>query len=154
MFEQLCDRPRLDALRGFVERALRAMGDDIAFVVLFGSMARGDHGRTSDFDLLVGLAREDGLEWLDRLDRFLAFNSGGVQPFPYTPAELAHMEADYHLTLLEACEDGVVIADRGGFAAMRSRHEARRRAGALERFPDGRGWRLRPELDPTARHAP
>ena len=144
MLDRLRNRPNLDKLETYLRRLRAELGDDLDFVVLYGSMARGDFSLSSDFDLLIGLRADDGLGFLARLDRFFALNPGGIQPFPYTSSELSLMESNLHLTLLEACADGVILEDSGTFAAMRERHDALVRDGAIERLPDRRGWRARP----------
>lgn len=120
--------------------------DTVSSVVLFGSMARGDFGRGSDFDVLVVLRRSERERFLDRLAAFADLTSGGVDVFPYTLDEIASMESGYHLTLIEALDHGIPLLDDGTFAAARERHMARKAAGALERIPVG--WRIHPERDP------
>ncbi len=142
----ISDRPHLERLRSFVEALLDRHGDAVAFVVVFGSMARGDFGRGSDYDVLVGLRRTDEERFLDRLGAFGRLAPCGVDVFPYSLDEIRVMESEGHLTLLEALDHGVVLLDDGTFAAARARHDARKAAGAVERLPVG--WRLRPDRDP------
>lgn len=139
VFDDLSTRPGIERLRTFVERLFETRGDDIVFVVLFGSMARGDFGPRSDFDVLVALSRDSSPRWRDRLGDLLSLSPGGIDVFPYTLAELREMEASAHLTLLEAMDHGLPLRDDGTFALMRSRHEDRKRRGLLERLPGA--WR-------------
>ena len=56
-------------------------------VVLFGSLARGDHTAASDADVLI-LLRESQEDFRDRIPRFLPVGLGvGADVFPYTLEE-------------------------------------------------------------------
>ena len=59
MLNALSDRPEIDRLWRFLERLLATRSEDVEFVVLFGSMARGNWSRGSDYDVLVGLRIAD-----------------------------------------------------------------------------------------------
>lgn len=48
---------RLKVARAFAERLKSDLGPSLRRVVLYGSVARGDDGRTSDIDLLVEVRR-------------------------------------------------------------------------------------------------
>lgn len=145
-FRAISDRPHLERLRSFVEALLERHGDAVSFIVVFGSMARGDFGLGSDYDVLVGLRRADDERFLDRLGTFARLAPCGVDVFPYTLDEIKVMESNYHLTLLEALDHGITLLDDGTFAAAREKHATRKAAGAIERLPVG--WRLRPDRDP------
>src|SRR5438874_11598713 len=67
LWEALSDRPDIGRLRHYVEMALAARGEEIEFIVLYGSMARGNWSIGSDFDLLIGLRIDDGKRFLDRV---------------------------------------------------------------------------------------
>lgn len=54
----LADRDR-QALREFVSYLHKSIPDQVEFVALFGSKARGDSQQDSDIDVLVILSRED-----------------------------------------------------------------------------------------------
>lgn len=41
------------ALRGFITAARRELGNDIVYIILYGSRARGDFTEDSDIDVLV-----------------------------------------------------------------------------------------------------
>lgn len=70
-----------------LERWARGLPDDVLAVILFGSLARGDHTGFSDADLLVVLSRSDK----PFLDRIPALLPRGVEvqvdvfPFPAIP---------------------------------------------------------------------
>lgn len=112
------------------------------FAVLFGSRARGDARESSDYDLLVGLRADDGLRLTDRIGIYQDMETGWVQVFPYGPSEVAALEEQGNGLLLEALADGLVLIDRGGWAALRVRFEGRIAAGRWRRFPWG--WEIGP----------
>ncbi|MBI5480755.1 MAG: nucleotidyltransferase domain-containing protein [Deltaproteobacteria bacterium] len=138
----LADRPRIGELRESVTRILQTYGDEVGFVVLFGSMARGDYGPQSDLDLLIGLRDDRPERFIDRLLRFGRLTVGPVDVLVYDRAELERMLGDHHPLLLEACADGVVLQDTGAFACLRDQVEAARRAGRIRRVKNG--WDLVP----------
>ncbi len=133
-------RPELEALHRFVDALLRTRKDELEFIVLFGSRARGDWSPASDYDLLLGLAGEDGLRLLDRIPRFSPQEPLDVDVFPYSRSEWQRMLRDYHPLLLEALENGMVLWDRGAFAAMRERFRRWRHEGRVR--PWREGWKI------------
>ncbi len=109
--------------------------EDLELVVLFGSRARGDALEDSDYDLLIGLRREDGLRFIDRLLVYQDELTGRADVFPYCPSDLALMEADDNLLLLEAFADGKVLFDRGEWNRMLEAHSRAVAAGRVRRTP-------------------
>ena len=74
------------SLRELATRLVRS-NPDVAAVVLFGSLARGDYGLRSDADLLVCLRAERADRPADRIPPFLAAFLGALVPvdvFPLT----------------------------------------------------------------------
>lgn len=67
MLERLSDRPDFPAFKAFVERVLKEKSGELEFMVLFGSMARGNWSYASDYDVLIGLSIEDGRRFIDRI---------------------------------------------------------------------------------------
>lgn len=134
------DQPEADHLRRYVDRVLQERGEEVEFVVLFGSRARGDWTRGSDFDVLVGLRQDDGKRWVDRLVEWEA-TEGNVEVFPYARGEWQRMFEDRHLLLLDALEHGVVLWDRGSFKRMRATFRRWREEGLV--VPWRSGWRIR-----------
>ncbi len=122
----------------YVDRLLAERRDRVEFVVLFGSRARGDWGPGSDFDVLVGLAEDDGRRWVERQAEWEA--EGNVDVFCYGRSEWQRMFAQRHLLLLDALEHGVVIWDRGSFGEMRAVFRRWREAGEV--VPWRRGWKV------------
>lgn len=157
-------RPFAGILRGLAERYaahLRtALGDRLVSVVLFGSVARGDAGPSSDIALLIvaeGLpsghfARKQLLATADA-----AFERGVEEAASHgiearlarivrTPAEAARViPLDLDLT-----EDGVLLHDRGGFfAAVLERVRGSLRRLGARRVRQGRrwSWDLKPDFE-------
>lgn len=140
MWQELSDRPEVEKLEHFLERFLSAYGEEVEFIVLFGSMARGDWGPGSDYDLLIGLRGEDNRRWVDRVYEFSLIAPGRVEIFPYSREEWQRMFASFHPLLLEALDQGVVLLDRGSFAAMREVFQEWRTQDILRPFRFG--WQI------------
>jgi predicted nucleotidyltransferase len=145
----LSDRPRVSELRSYVERVLAAKGEEIEFMVLYGSMARGNWDRHSDFDLLIGLRGEDDKRFIDRLREFDEFDPGPVESFVYSRSEWEQMWRQLHLTLLECADYGIPLFDRGGWAKIQAEFAGYVRDQVVEKLRGG--WRKFPEriLSPT-----
>ncbi|HQO37094.1 MAG TPA: nucleotidyltransferase domain-containing protein, partial [bacterium] len=83
----------IDGLRECAERLVRA-DPRVRAVGLFGSLARGDATPSSDADVLIVLSEHPTTPWFKRIpDYSRAFDgiSLGVEPFPYTLAEIRNM---------------------------------------------------------------
>ena len=145
MLSALSDRPEIDRLRDFLERLLGARPEDLEFVVLFGSMARGNWSRGSDYDVLVGLRAEDGRRLTDRMGDFESLVDGNIQVFPYDRPGWEQMFRSFHPLLLEALDHGVILFDRGRFATMRDVFRGWRAAGVVT--PVSSGWKIAPTRD-------
>lgn len=140
MLETLSSRPDADQLARFVERLLAERSEEIEFIVLFGSMARGDWLPDSDYDVLIGLRRDDHKRLVDRIGEFEALAPGRVEVFPYSLAEWQRMFAEYHPLLLDALEHGVALWDRGEFARMRETFRQWLASGRVRRWMSG--WQI------------
>jgi predicted nucleotidyltransferase len=151
LWELLSDRPDIDRLRHYVETALAQRGEEIEFIVLYGSMARGNWSRGSDFDLLIGLRGEDGQRFLDRVYEFEQIAPGPIEPFVYSRNEWERMWQQFHLTFLEAADYGIPLFDRGAWARIRQEFQRYLAAAVVERRPGG--WQRFPErlatIEPT-----
>lgn len=139
--EKLSNRPRFEDFRRTVQRIVAERGDGIAFLVLFGSMAKGTWLPCSDYDLLIGLNYDDGKRFIDRIGEFQRLLHTSADVFPYSRSEWQKMFRDFHLLVLEALESGVVLVDDGSFAQMRRRFEEWLREGVIQRRE--RGWKLK-----------
>src|SRR5207245_6741785 len=130
-------------------RLLEHEGDRVDFVVLYGSMARGDWGRGSDFDVLVGLRENDPRRLLDRLQQFDVYSDGMVEPLSYGPRELESMFQSFNLIVLAALRDGRVLYDRGIWRRYREGFLRLIESGHLVSL--SRGWRWTEEAKRLAR---
>jgi predicted nucleotidyltransferase len=143
LWEQLSDRPNVERLRRYVETALTERGAEIEFIVLYGSMARGNWSRDSDFDLLIGLRIDDDKRFLDRIYEYEQIAPGPIEPFVYSRSEWQQMWRDLHLTFLEAADHGIPLFDRGAWARVCTEFARHLTAGVVERRPGG--WQRYPE---------
>ncbi len=98
-------------------------------VVLFGSLARGDHTAARYADVLI-LLRNSTQPFEDRIARFLPTGVGiGVDVFPYTLAEAERALVEGWGPLQVALEEGLVLFERddeGPLALLRRLLHARR----------------------------
>lgn len=139
--ERLSDRPEIESLRAFLETLFSQRGDDVEWVVLYGSMARGDWSKGSDYDVLVGLARDESRRFIDRLGTFLDMSRDGrTEALPYTLDEIRRMFASFNLVVLAALRDGVVLFDRGGWHDLQVRFRTLLADGLLIQEPRGWSW--------------
>lgn len=140
MLRELSDRPGIDKLERYLARLLAERADEIEFVVLFGSMAKGNWSYGSDYDVLVGLTGADGKRLIDRMAEFDGSMEANIEVFPYDRPACEHMFAGFNLLFLEALADGVVLFDRGAWSGMRERFLRWRADGTLTRLP--MGWKI------------
>ena len=130
------------SLRKFVERVLAERGEDIEFIVLFGSRAKGEWTEWSDYDVFIGLRIDDGKRLTDRIYEFSLFSEGEVEPFPYSRSEWERMFNGFHPLLLEVLEYGIVLFDRGAFKRMREKFLEWRKKNIVT--PTELGWKIMP----------
>lgn len=139
--EKLSNRPRFEAFRRTIERIVAERGEEIAFLVLFGSMAKGTWLPYSDYDLLIGLKKDDGKRFIDRIGEFQRLLHTDADVFPYSRSEWQTMFHGFHLLMLEALDSGIALVDDGSFAQMRAQFEEWLREGVVQRR--GRGWKMK-----------
>lgn len=126
----------------YLDELLTQHRDELAFVVLFGSMARGNWSCGSDYDVLIGLHGDDGKRLLDRVAEFTPSVALNVDVFPYSRSEWQRMFHDFHPLLLETLAYGIVLWDRGEFATMRATFRQWRQQGRVQ--PWRSGWKIAP----------
>lgn len=137
---RLSDRPRTESLRTFLEGLWTSQGPDLEFVVLYGSMARGDWSAGSDFDVLVGLRQVEDERLVDRLPAMDRLSDGWVEALPYSLAQIERMFRGFNLVVLGALRDGLVLYDRGSWAEYQARYRNLVEAGHLAPEPRGFSW--------------
>jgi predicted nucleotidyltransferase len=130
----------VDKLERFLLRLLDHYGEAIEFVVLFGSMARGDWTIGSDYDVLVGLAVEDGKRLTDRMGEFSLLAKGNIDVFPYSCTQWRRMFTQFHPLLLDALEEGKVLYDGGAFTEMQRVFRQWRETAVV--VPWRSGWKI------------
>ncbi len=85
---------------------------EVKRAVLFGSLARGDHGSRSDADILLVLSESPYDRFFDRIPDFLPYFSDSDVPvdlFPYTEVEIERMESSGNMLVRRAMAEGIVI---------------------------------------------
>lgn len=140
--------PRFDSLKGFVEATLKRKGDRILSIVLFGSMAKGNYTKYSDYDLLIIVSREE-LSFKDRLYEYSLPSDGWVEPLIYTEKEVEFMLRSLHPLILEALKDGLVIYDRGMWNQLKVRFNELLERGTV--IPKEGGWIIPTGLTPSSK---
>ena len=143
MRELLSNRPHVERLWEFVDQVLKQKGDEIEFIVLYGSMAKGNWSVGSDYDILIGLCVDDGKRFLDRLYEYSLLTTGPIDIFAYSKSELDLMFKNFHLTLLESLNHGIVLFDRGRWMEMREQFEEWKALGVIEQISVG--WQIQKE---------
>lgn len=143
MRELLSNRPHVERLWEFIDRVLKEKGNEIEFIVLYGSMAKGNWSIGSDYDVLIGLCIDDRKRFLDRLYDYSLLTSAPIDIFAYSRSELDLMFKDFHLTLLESLNHGIALFDRGRWAEMREQFKEWKTSGVIEQIPIG--WRVKKE---------
>lgn len=136
--------PELDA---YMDWLMREHGNEVDFVVLYGSRARGDCKAHSDYDLLIGLRGSSNTTYRERVIEFSRCDVHMMEAKPYTPEELAQEWFHYGRTLLDPLYEGVVVLDRGGWSAYQRRFAETMENGILEH--DGPMWIWHREREPA-----
>ena len=139
MLNRLRGLPRLASLEKYLNELFKEKGDCIVSIILFGSMARGDYTRYSDYDLLI-IISSDKHSFKDRLLEFSKFSDGWVEPLVYTEEEAAQMFRDFNLLILDALKDGIVIYDKGFWSKLKESFNALLKKGVIA--PKTCGWRI------------
>ncbi len=142
--EELSQHPEFENLRAFVKRLMREHGNEIAFIVVFGSASKGKWTVHSDIDVFVGFKQDDGLRLIDRIGQFAELAQGNLEVFPYARSQWQRMFGTFNPILLDALEDGIILVDNGEFVAMRETFRRWRNQGLILRTNSG--WRISQNL--------
>lgn len=107
--------PDLDQAHRLKDAILATDGDRVTRVILFGSRARGDARRDSDFDLLVvvrGLSPDERTAY--RLGLYRALRGKGVVAEPWVMDEEEFNETREVIGGLAypACKEGIVLYEK------------------------------------------
>lgn len=137
MLERLRELPRFDSLRRFLDATLEKRGDRILAVVLFGSMAKGNYTKHSDYDLLIVVSEEE-LNFKDRIYEYSMPSDGWVEPLVYTKEEAETMLEDLNPLLLDSLKDGISIYDKGFWKQLKAQFDKLIERGIIS--PKEGGW--------------
>ena len=103
------DRETARVAKKFVERLKKVYALDR--VILFGSRARGDHFKTSDFDFIIVSKNFSSIPFLERLSRMYDYweEDVDVEAICYTPDEFSRKSRE-HGIVRRAVEESIGIA--------------------------------------------
>ena len=122
-------------LEQFVERIVRHFRGDVT-IILFGSRAKGDFNRASDYDLIVISKKLNG-DPLRKTKVLYQLNEEflNVDILAYTPSEFIKALENLSPSALDAMENGIVLHDNGFYRiAKRKFEELKRRGLKKERY--------------------
>ena len=120
-------------MRGELERFLKRVVDyfdgDVT-IILFGSRARGDFNRTSDYDLVV-ISKKLGGNPLQRTRPLYELNEEflDVDIIAYTPWEFLKALENLSPSALDAMKDGIVLHDNGFYGMAKKKFEEMKKKG-------------------------
>lgn len=136
-------------------------GDALLAVALFGSVARGEGGKTSDLDLLVvHRGRPEAmvhrfvgvLQELRQCPEYRDLTDQGFLPDPYPVFFTSDRMADHPWLLLDVLDHGIIIFDHEGILLKeldRLKERLRRLGARKVALPDGSWyWDLKPDWKP------
>ena len=86
------------------ERILRNTPDDINLIVIFGSRARGDHSKHSDFDIAIGTSIQDKKQRFNLRLQAISLLEGPEQPVDVVLIEDCNWTLRHRIA-----KDGVVL---------------------------------------------
>jgi len=137
LLERLRELPRFSSLKSFIDAILKQKGDRILSIILFGSMAKGNYTKYSDYDILLIVSHEE-LSFKDRLYEYSLPSNGWVEPFVYTQEEVKSMLSTFHPLILDSLKDGLVIYDEGFWNGLKATFHELLEKGILS--PKKGGW--------------
>jgi predicted nucleotidyltransferase len=118
-----------EELERFVRRLVDYFRGDVT-IILFGSRARGDFNRASDYDLIVVSKRLKGNP-LRRTRPLYALNEDflEVDILAYTPSEFLRAMENLSPSVLDAMKEGILLHDNGFYEVAKRRFEELKRKG-------------------------
>ena len=100
-----------DQLQRYVQRLMKEH-PEVREAVLFGSIARGEHGTRSDADVLLVLSKSSHERFFDRIPDYIEYFLDAAVPvdlFPHTEDEVERMGANGNLLIKRARSEGISI---------------------------------------------
>ncbi|NJF25984.1 nucleotidyltransferase domain-containing protein [Thermococcus sp. Bubb.Bath] len=113
----------------FVGRIVDYFNGDVT-IILFGSRARGDYNRASDYDLIVISGKLSG-NFLTRTKPLYELNEEllDVDILAYTPSEFLKALENLSPSALDAMKEGIVLHDNGFYRTARRKFEELKKKG-------------------------
>jgi len=99
----------IDALRSCAMSLIGAR-DDVAKVILFGSLAKGNAVPGSDADVLILLEQSSEPNWFGRIEEFEDYFEGigiAIELFPYTREEIERINLAQ-----TAMKEGIILSSK------------------------------------------
>lgn len=102
---------RIEELNNFLFEVKKNF--DPQLVLLFGSRARNEYLKESDFDFIIVSRKFEGVHFLKRIEKILLFWNldNDVDILPYTPAEFEKKKHEIGI-VNEAIKEGIVLEDK------------------------------------------
>lgn len=102
------DRETAEITRKFVRKLTNTY--TVKKVILFGSRARGDHLKMSDFDFIVVSPDFEGVHFLKRMASIYEFwdEQYDIEPLCYTPEEFEEKAKEIGI-VSEAVKEGIEV---------------------------------------------
>lgn len=102
------DRGTAEIARRFTRRLMNKY--TIRKVILFGSRARGDHLKMSDFDFIIVSPDFEGIHFLKRMSSIYEYwdEQYDIEPLCYTPEEFEEKRKEIGI-ISEAVKEGIEI---------------------------------------------
>lgn len=95
-------------IEDFIKKAREKFNPEL--ILLFGSRARNEHLRSSDYDILIVSSQFEGVHFLDRISALLELwdYDWDVDLLPYTPEEFEEKKREIGI-VSEAVREGIRI---------------------------------------------
>jgi predicted nucleotidyltransferase len=97
-------------LKIFIDQLKAHFGGNLKKIILFGSRARGDHSKESDYDLLLIFEKvtPEIKNYVDEIEYEMLFSNGALfSTFLFTPEELE--EREFEPFIMNATKEGVSL---------------------------------------------
>jgi predicted nucleotidyltransferase len=100
------------AIDSKVKRFIKKLDADFrpVKIILFGSKARGDDWKRSDYDFIIVSPTFAGMHWLDRISRVIRLweSTSDIDVLPYTPEEFEDKKKNSSIVRM-ALKEGIEI---------------------------------------------
>ncbi|MGB9937847.1 MAG: nucleotidyltransferase domain-containing protein [Methanobacterium sp.] len=102
---------RIGELNNFLDQVKINFNPEL--VLLFGSRARNEYLKESDFDFIVVSKKFEGVHFLKRIEKILLFweLDNDVDILPYTPEEFEKKKREIGI-VNEAVKEGIILKDK------------------------------------------